>query len=111
MSETHALAIDSNGNVFAWGQGNYGELCLEKTIYSPFPAKMVTSKHYKKAFCGELLTCLIDINNRFSYFGVIIKVFKKSNYKITFKNLWKDEANLDPNYIFKEKIIIGMRLH
>ena len=68
---------------------------------------MITWKLYKKAFCGELLTCLIDLNNRFSYFGVIIKVFKKSNYKITFKNLWKDEANLDPNYIFKEKIITG----
>ena len=72
---------------------------------------MVTTKLYKKAFCGELLTCLIDINDRFSYFGVIIKIFKESNYKTTFKNLWKNEANLDPIYIFKEKIIIGIKIN
>ena len=107
MSETHALAIDCQGIVFSWGQGKYGELCIDKIIYSPFPTKLVTQKSYKKAFCGELLTCLLDSDGHFTYFGVIIKIFKKSKYKITFNNLWKDESNLDPNFIFREKIIIG----
>ncbi len=105
LSENHVVALDFNGNAYSWGQGKYGELCLEKTIYSPFPTKLTNNKLYKKVFCDELITCFINDIGEISYFGVIVKIFQSSEHKQTLKNLWKDESNIDPTLIFKEKII------
>ncbi len=109
FSESHAVAINFSGELFAWGQGKYGELCLENTVFSPFPTKMKSSneREYKKVFCTELLTCLIDRDGLFSYFGVIIRIFKGSNHSSTLKKIFKDESNVDPKVMFKEKIVYG----
>ena len=117
ISESHAVAIDLNGEIFSWGSGKYGELCLDKRIYCPFPTKKgidnrenknsekIKNKKYTKVFCSDILTCFIDEEGKFSYFGVIIKIYKDNNSSITLKNLLKDENNSDPNFLFKEKII------
>ncbi len=65
----------------------------------------VKVKKYKKVFCSDLLTCFIDEDGKFSYYGVIIKIYKGSGSAITIKRLLKDENNSDPTVLFQEKII------
>ena len=110
MSESHAVAVNFSGDLFVWGQGKYGELCLVNTIFCPFPTKMKTSdqREYKKVFCTDLLTCLIDKDGSFSYFGVIIRIFKGSNHSLTLKNIYKDESNVDNKTMFVEKFVYGI---
>jgi len=126
ISENHAVAINLDGEVFSWGSGKYGELCQDKIIYCPFPTKKNENdpsaassdelnlimkntprqvKKYKKVFCSDLLTCFIDDEGKFSYYGVIIKIFKGSASAITIKSLLRDENNSNPNVLFQEKII------
>ena len=113
ISETHAVAIDSEGECFSWGSGKYGELCLDKRIYCPFPTKKsydneeekYYGKKYKKVFCSDLLTCFIDEEGKFTYYGVIIKIFKGPSRSITIKSLLRDENNSDPNVLFQEKFV------
>ena len=52
-----------------------------------------------------MITCFTNIDGEISYFGVIIKIFQSSEHKQTLKNLWKDENNINPSLMFKEKII------
>jgi len=63
------------------------------------------ARKFRKVFCSDLLTCFIDEDGKFSFYGVIIKIFKDDNSSITIKSLLKDENNSDPNILFKEKII------
>mgnify|MGYP002527263706 FL=1 len=42
LSDYHAVALNSSGNPFSWGLGKYGELGLERSIYSPVPQQMNT---------------------------------------------------------------------
>lgn len=107
ISEGHAIVLDFKGDAYSWGSGKYGELGLEKIIFSPFPTKIhrELDRPYLKVWCSDLITCFIDINRKFSYFGVIIKIYKGSNSSITLKSLLSDESNSDPNYLFQERII------
>lgn len=105
ISENHAVVLNVEGDVFSWGSGKYGELGLDKTIYSPFPAQSVSDKKYLKVYCSELLTCFIDRDRHFSYFGVIIKILKGHHSSITLKSLLKDESNSDPDHLFQERIV------
>jgi hypothetical protein len=107
ISEGHAIVIDSKGDAYSWGSGKYGELGLEKIIFSPFPTKIhrESDRPYLKVWCSDLITCFLDINLKFSYFGVIIKIFKGSSSSITLKSLLNDQSNSDPNYLFQERII------
>jgi len=105
MSEEHAAVININGEAYSWGSGKYGELGLDKIIYSPFPSKISSKKSFSKVFCSELITCFLDTNSKFSFFGVIIKILKGNYSSITLKNLLKDENNSDPFYLFQERTI------
>ena len=104
LSDYHAVALNSSGTPFSWGLGKYGELGLEKTIYSPFPQQMNTEGLYSRVFCGNLITCFLDFNGHFSYFGVIIRQLGGNNSTITVKNLLNDQ-NIDTQSIFAEKEI------
>ena len=73
LSDNHAVALNSSGIPFSWGLGKYGELGLERSIYSPVPQQMNTESIYSRVFCGNLITCFLDFEGHFSYFGVIIK--------------------------------------
>ena len=108
MSDNHAVAISSIGEAFSWGTGKYGELGLDKSIYTPTPLRMTNDKIYTKVFCGNLITCLLDANGHFSYFGVIIKVLKGINSTITVKSLLNDIIISDPKSLFLEKIIVEL---
>ena len=48
MSDNHAVAISSIGEAFSWGTGKYGELGLDKSIYTPTPLSMTNDKIYTK---------------------------------------------------------------
>lgn len=137
ISENHAVAIDLEGEVYSWGCGKYGELCQNKRIYCSYPTKKNAldnsleendyininynstinnisrkanphMKRYKKVFCSDLLTCFIDQEGKFSYFGVIIKIYRGSSSSITLKSLLKDENNSDPTVLFQEKFIFEL---
>ncbi len=104
LSDYHAVALNSSGNPFSWGLGKYGELGLERSIYSPVPQQMNTEGLYFRVFCGNLITCFLDFEGHFSYFGVIIRQLGGNSSTITVKNLLNDQ-NIDAKSIFLEKEI------
>ena len=57
---------------------------------------------YSRVFCGNLITCFLDLDGHFSYFGVIIKQLSGNNSTVTTKNLLNDQ-NIDSKSIFLEK--------
>ena len=102
LSDYHAVALNSSGIPFSWGLGKYGELGLERSIYSPVPHQMNSEGLYSRVFCGNLITCFLDLDGHFSYFGVIIKQLSGNNSTVTTKNLLNDQ-NIDSKSIFLEK--------
>ena len=98
LSDNHAVALNSSGIPFSWGLGKYGELGLERSIYSPVPQQMNTESVYSRVFCGNLITCFLDFEGHFSYFGVIIKQLGGNSSEKEFEEL-EDQK-------FKE-IVIG----
>ena len=102
LSDYHAVALNSSGIPFSWGLGKYGELGLERSIYSPVPQQMNTEGLYSRVFCGNLITCFLDFDGHFSYFGVIIKQLSGNSSTVTTKNLLNDQ-NIDSKSIFLEK--------
>ena len=105
LSENHAVVLNSTGIPFSWGLGKYGELGQERSIYNPFPQQMNTENLYSKVFCGNLITCFLDFEGHFSYFGVIIRSLSGNNSTITIKNLLNDEQNYDGRTLASEKVI------
>ena len=104
LSDYHAVALNSTGVPFSWGLGKYGELGLERSIYSPVPQQMNTEGLYYRVFCGNLITCFLDFEGHFSYFGVIIKQLGGNNSTITMKNLLNDQNNDTKNIFFEREI-------
>ena len=104
LSDYHAVALNSNGVPFSWGLGKYGELGLERSIYSPVPQQMNTESLYFRVFCGNLITCFLDFEGHFSYFGVIIKQLGGNSSTITMKNLLNDQNNDTKNIFFEKEI-------
>ena len=102
LSDYHAVALNSSGIPFSWGLGKYGELGLERSIYSPVPQQMNTEGLYSRVFCGNLITCFLDFEGHFSYFGVIIRQLGGNSSTVTTKNLLNDQ-NIDSKSIFLEK--------
>lgn len=105
LSEYHAVVLNNNGNAFSWGLGKYGELGLERSIYTPTPQQILTDTAYSKVFCGNLITCLLDGNGHFYYFGVVIKQLGGYSNTITLKSLLSDQNYQDGKIIYFEKEI------
>ena len=105
LSEYHAVVLNNNGNAFSWGLGKYGELGLERSIYTPTPQQILTDTTYSKVFCGNLITCLLDGNGHFYYFGVVIKQLGGYSNTITLKSLLNDQSYQDGKIIYFEKEI------
>ena len=79
LSENHAIALSHSGIAFSWGLGKYGELGQERTIYTPFPLQINSENLYSKVFCSNYVTCFLDFECHFSYFGVIIRNIEMIN--------------------------------
>ena len=108
LSENHAVALSHSGIAYSWGLGKYGELGQERTIYTPFPLQITSDNLYSKVYCYNYLTCFLNIEHQFSYFGVIIRNLEIDNMNITIKSLLEDESIKDDkalaNEIFIEEI-------
>ena len=105
LSEYHAVALNNNGNAFSWGLGKYGELGLERSIYTPTPQQILTETVYSHVFCGNLITCFIDENGKFFYFGVVIKQLGGYGNIVTIKSLLNNQSYQDGKNIYFEKEI------
>ena len=105
LSEYHAVVINNNGDAFSWGLGKYGELGLERSIYTSTPQPIITETIYSKVFCGNLVTCFIDENGKFYYYGVIIKQLGGYGNIFTLKSLLNDQSFQDGKNIYFEKEI------
>ena len=105
LSENHAVALSSTGIAYSWGLGKYGELGQERTIYTPFPLQMSSDNLYSKVYCYNYVTCFLDIEGHFSYFGVIIRNLEINNLNLTTKNLLEDESMKDGKTLVHEVII------
>ena len=105
LSEYHAVALNNNGNAFSWGLGKYGELGLERSIYTPTPQQILTETVYSHVFCGNLITCFLDENGKFFYFGVVIKQLGGYGNIVTIKSLLNDQSYQDGKNIYFEKEI------
>ena len=95
LSENHAVALSHSGIAYSWGLGKYGELGQERTIYTPFPLQITSDNLYSKVYCYNYLTCFLNIEHQFSYFGVIIRNLEIDNMNITIKSLLEDESIKD----------------
>ena len=107
LSENHAVVLSYAGIAYSWGLGKYGELGQERTIYTPYPLQMSTDNLYSKVYCYNFLTCFLDFEGRFSYFGIIIRNFEENdgNMNITLKNLLEDESLNDGKTLIHETTI------
>ena len=105
LSENHAVALSSTGIAFSWGLGKYGELGQERTIYTPFPLQMSSDNLYSKVYCYNYVTCFLDLEGHFSYFGVIIRNLEINNLNLTTKNLLEDESMKDGKTLVHEVVI------
>ena len=105
LSEYHAIALNNNGNAFSWGLGKYGELGLERSIYTPTPQQILTETVYSHVFCGNLITCFLDENGKLFYFGVVIKQLGGYGNIVTIKSLLNDQSYQDGKNIYFEKEI------
>lgn len=70
ISDSHAVAIDQNGDIFSWGSGKYGELCLDKLIYCPKPTKKIYDIQETKS----------QINDNFSNLDITGNVNSNGTY-------------------------------
>ena len=105
LSENHAVVISSQGSAYSWGLGKYGELGQECTIYTPFPLQINSENLYSKVYCGNYVTCFLDYEGHFSYFGIIVRNIEINNMNLTVKNLLEDESMYDGRTLIKEIII------
>ena len=107
LSENHAVALSYSGIAYSWGLGKYGELGQERMIYTPFPLQISTDNLYAKVYCYNYLTCFLDYEGHFSYFGIIIRNFETddNNMNITTKSLLEDESLNDGKTLIHEVII------
>ena len=105
LSDHHAIAINSSGCAYSWGTGKYGELGLERSIYSPVPQQILTDTCYSKVFCGNLVSCFLDNEGHFYYFGVVIKQLIGSGSTVTTKSLLDEQIYNDGKILFLEKQI------
>ena len=103
ISEHHAIAVNSSGNAYSWGTGKYGELGLERSIYSPVPQQILTDTCYSKVFCGNLISCFLDNKGHFYYFGVVIKQLNGAGSTLTTKSLLDEQMHYDGKILFLEK--------
>ena len=104
-SDHHAVAINSEGMAYSWGTGKYGELGLERSIYSSIPQQILTDSCYSKVFCSNLITCFLDFEGHFHYFGVVIKQLSGNGSTLTIKSLLEEKIYHDGKMLFLEKQI------
>ena len=105
LSEHHAIAINSDGVAYSWGTGKYGELGLERTIYSSVPQQINTDTIYSKVYCSNLISCFLDFEGHFHYYGVVIKQLSGNGSTLTIKSLLEEQAYNDGKMLFIEKQI------
>ena len=105
LSENHAVALSHSGIAYSWGLGKYGELGQVRTIFSPLPLQINSERTYLKVFCNNFVTCFLDLEGHFSYFGVIIRNLEIHNLNLTIKNLLEDESMNDGKTLVQEIVI------
>ena len=102
-SDHHAVAINKEGVAYSWGTGKYGELGLERSIYSSVPQQIISDTCYSKIFCSNLISCFLDFEGHFHYFGVVIKQLGGNGSTLTIKSLLADQIYHDGKALFLEK--------
>ena len=102
-SDHHAVAINKEGAAYSWGTGKYGELGLERSIYSSVPQQIISDTCYSKIFCSNLISCFLDFEGHFHYFGVVIKQLGGNGSTLTIKSLLADQIYHDGKALFLEK--------
>ena len=103
LSDHHAIAINSDGVAYSWGTGKYGELGLERSIYSSVPQQIITDTIFAKVFCSNLISCFIDYEGHFHYYGVVIKQLSGNGSTLTIKSLLEEQVYNDGKMLFLEK--------
>ena len=104
-SDHHAAAVNSEGIAYSWGTGKYGELGLERSIYSSVPQQIISDTYYTKVFCSNLISCFLDFEGHFHYFGVVIKQLTGSGSTLTIKSLLEEQIYHDGKVLVLEKQI------
>ena len=103
LSDHHAIAINSDGVAYSWGTGKYGELGLERSIYSSVPQQIITDTIFAKVYCSNLISCFIDYEGHFHYYGVVIKQLSGNGSTLTIKSLLEEQVYNDGKMLFLEK--------
>ena len=109
-SDHHAVAVNSEGMAYSWGTGKYGELGLERSIYSSIPQQIPSDTYYTKVFCSNLISCFLDFEGHFHYFGVVIKQLSGTGSTLTIKSLLEEQIYHDGKVLFLEKQIEELKM-
>ena len=104
-SDHHVVVVNSEGMAYSWGTGKYGELGLERSIYSSVPQQIPSDTYYTKVFCSNLISCFLDFEGHFHYFGVVIKQLSGTGSTLTIKSLLEEQIYHDGKVLFLEKQI------
>lgn len=60
VGENHTLAIDSDGNLWAWGYNDRGQLGTENTNFSVCPIQIKKGTKFSKVAAGQWYSLAID---------------------------------------------------
>ena len=60
LVDFHTLAINSDGELWAWGNNNFGQLGLGSTTPYAIPRRVGTSTNWASVACGQYYTAAID---------------------------------------------------
>ena len=56
----HNLALDQQGNLWAWGRNDYGQVGNGTTIDQPTPVQIMRGHKFKKISAGDTCSAAID---------------------------------------------------
>ena len=90
----HNLALDQQGNLWAWGRNDYGQVGNGTTIDQPTPVQIMRGHKFKKISAGNNISAAIDVDGYLyvwgaSHNGLNEQLFSPTLYSISekYKNI------------------------
>ncbi|XP_076270943.1 amyotrophic lateral sclerosis 2 isoform X3 [Rhynchophorus ferrugineus] len=94
LQNHHACAITLDGRAYIWGQNNFNQVSLEKSIDQPFP-KLFTHKQDERildGICGTQYTVILTNKGTATYFGKGVNYYQNLFCGLTPTQI--DETNM-----------------
>ena len=96
----HNLALDQQGNLWAWGRNDYGQIGNGTTIDQPTPVQIMRGHKFKKISAGNNISAAIDVDGYLYVWGGSNNFVNNNNVNpvLIEQGIFKD-VKCDYNYI------------